>query len=210
MPVSSPVPLGLSPRLRGNLDPPSRRSQVHRSIPALAGEPTANTGSIFSDGVYPRVCGGTRMGPTSSLRSKGLSPRLRGNPQVASYAIMEYRSIPAFAGEPRWTWPPGWPLKVYPRVCGGTTHTPPATAPRTGLSPRLRGNRSILFNSFCSWRSIPAFAGEPRVPRRSSSPPGVYPRVCGGTAGSLRGPSILKGLSPRLRENRLAPGAEVP
>ena len=55
---------GLSPPMRGNryLSPPSR----HRSgsIPAHAGEPRTGQATAWSQGVYPRPCGGTSA-PTS-------------------------------------------------------------------------------------------------------------------------------------------------
>ena len=49
-----------------------------------------------------------------------------------------------------------------------------------GLSPRVRGNRSVIFLVAIVLRSIPACAGEPlqRYCRRGTR--GVYPRVCGG------------------------------
>ena len=53
------MPTGLSPRVRGNLPRRPRRSDVHRSIPACAGEPRGRCGSTGPCWVYPRVCGGT-------------------------------------------------------------------------------------------------------------------------------------------------------
>ena len=79
--------------------------------------------------------------------------------------------------------------RVYPRVCGGTCHRP-------GLSPRVRGNRSVVPDMgsipACAGeppttpirRSIPACAGEPgSIPACAGEPRcrEVYPRVCGGT-----------------------------
>ena len=72
-------------------------------------------------------------------------------------------------------------MRVYPRVCGGTSpHICPLTR-GTGLSPRVRGNRF----GRRSWRrragSIPACAGEPSIPGSAGLMVAVYPRVCGGT-----------------------------
>ena len=60
------------------------------SIPAPAGEPSGIVGSTcpFKPiSVYPRACGGTasRMLSRVDERSRGLSPRLRGNPQGRMY-----------------------------------------------------------------------------------------------------------------------------
>ena len=91
-------------------------------------------------GVYPRVCGGTAI----SLRSKpvalGLSPRVRGNLRYGDQALAHERSIPACAGEPRAWVTPSKSAAVYPRVCGGTTHSPHYPQSDKGLSPRVRGN----------------------------------------------------------------------
>ena len=50
-------------------------------------------------------------------------------------------------------------------------------------------------------RSIPACAGEPGrlLNRRKTGP--VYPRVCGGTPHARTVPTVMGGLSPRVRGN---------
>ena len=71
-----------------------------------------------------------------------------------------------------------------------------------GLSPRVRGNRVGNYEVHVRAGSIPASAGEPRLPCRIGHSISVYPRECGGTIkeGSLIG--NMRGLSPRVRENR--------
>ena len=49
--------------------------------------------------------------------------------------------------------------------------------------------------------SIPACAGEPRLPPTATLQSGVYPRVCGGTPVTGMPASTIKGLSPRVRGN---------
>ena len=59
---------------------------------------------------------------------------------------MYYRmgSIPARAGEPQLPYSND-PLEgVYPRACGGTLIERPTCHPRSGLSPRVRGNLRFL------------------------------------------------------------------
>ena len=70
---------GLSPRVRGN--PPARynRRGRRRSIPACAGEPTAERYCYGHHRVYPRVCGGTGFSVRLAPVGAGLSPRVRGN-----------------------------------------------------------------------------------------------------------------------------------
>ena len=155
-------------------------------------------------GVYPRVCGGTIIGPKRSRSQSGLSPRVRGNRvSIRSFTSL-IGSIPACAGEP--PPPPAGrhALSVYPRVCGGTPgatmteYAYPSVYPRVcggtksstsgsgvimGLSPRVRGNR----RRDCSPRYpdglSPRVRGNPwaRRPacRHCSSIPGSIPACAG-------------------------------
>ena len=93
--------------------------------------------------VYPRVCGGTFGANDRALANSGLSPRVRGNHAGRYPQGSGKRSIPACAGEPFTR-----PLcviqaTVYPRVCGGTMICKGYQTWRYGLSPRVRGNRSV-------------------------------------------------------------------
>ena len=71
---------GLSPRVRGNLEQRQPDAAQGRSIPACAGEPMKKIVMKKTTRVYPRVCGGTLDTPATLFLSKGLSPRVRGNP----------------------------------------------------------------------------------------------------------------------------------
>ena len=91
---------GLSPRLRGNRGR-DRPDALHGgSIPAPAGEPSNNVSQWSCIRVYPRACGGTEDVTDRMRYMAGLSPRLRGNRQVATLAHGHQGSIPAPAGEP--------------------------------------------------------------------------------------------------------------
>ena len=175
---------GLSPRVRGNPTPSYHGALAQRSIPACAGEPwdTATTNQAFR--VYPRVCGGTSSSSVTSSASHGLSPRVRGNPSWSSSQLLQHRSIPACAGEPlAITWLVCLDT-VYPRVCGGTLVSPVTSVCAEGLSPRVRGNRTMETKNLASNGSIPACAGEPPRARPGGRNYPVYPRVCGGTTAS--------------------------
>ena len=172
---------GLSPRVRGNPERKATTRPPMRSIPACAGEPGkgVRNGSLFA--VYPRVCGGTSQRRILKAAGQGLSPRVRGNRYGSRLVRGGAGSIPACAGEPWLTRYPASAGRVYPRVCGGTYENPNAGISGTGLSPRVRGNRTRRTPRRPDKGSIPACAGEPKI--RVNSPPflGVYPRVCGGT-----------------------------
>ena len=152
---------GLSPRVRGNQDDDPAGQGVARSIPACAGEPcpTARSASICA--VYPRVCGGTRPRFPPRPRRMGLSPRVRGNRPPRPRIRPTSGSIPACAGEPPEWCPARGVRRVYPRVCGGTSSNPPGGRNAAGLSPRVRGNRRMIFIVSLPYGSIPACAGEP-------------------------------------------------
>ena len=138
-----PAGSGLSPRVRGNPALLVRLRILRRSIPACAGEPPATDGRAGIAEVYPRVCGGTHRHIPHCAADPGLSPRVRGNLGVPDAALLEWRSIPACAGEPGWHRRGYMYYKVYPRVCGGTAITESLYNADDGLSPRVRGNRGL-------------------------------------------------------------------
>ena len=189
---------GLSPRMRGNRinggQPGEQRLGQIGSIPAHAGEPSLavimrprrRTGSIpahagepfihefavrtvRSRGLSPRMRGNPSSSCPDRLPSpRGLSPRMRGNPAPSCLGrLCLSGSIPAHAGEPR-----GLAGRRGPAILAG----------KRGLSPRMRGNQGAGYRAGYSMvGSIPAHAGEPRC-------------VTGGGARDA-------GLSPRMRGN---------
>ena len=197
-------------------------ARATRSIPAYAGEPCAPVRRPAGCGVYPRVCGGTLLVAAVAQPHQGLSPRMRGNPHQRRPEIIIRRSIPAYAGEPASPAGAGPYVRVYPRVCGGTTTAVMTTGLRmvyprvcggtgcdqaighlaVGLSPRMRGNPPNAAVPAPARRSIPAYAGEPQSAFVRLAPLEVYPRVCGGTKMAVKQNKRGQGLSPRMRGNR--------
>ena len=112
---------GLSPRVRGNRRRRIRSRFQRGSIPACAGEPPWSQLDGCLAGVYPRVCGGTHDPSPLQSQLRGLSPRVRGNLSCRSSTCSAARSIPACAGEPGRPTAKAWLMRVYPRVCGGTS-----------------------------------------------------------------------------------------
>ena len=192
---------GLSPRVRGNPSLGIASSALGGSIPACAGEPQAIGQGVCPPGVYPRVCGGTGVLQAMLMRVSGLSPRVRGNRGGPGHPLAGGGSIPACAGEPAGRRPGSRRRWVYPRVCGGTYPITRISLPITGLSPRVRGNRTRYKQRQSKYRSIPACAGEPAAPATPSACAGVYPRVCGGTRSPGTNVKSRLGLSPRVRGN---------
>ena len=73
---------GLSPRVRGNPHPGPDPPRAAGSIPACAGEPPIPVPISSCGTVYPRVCGGTFSDCLRDRVHQGLSPRVRGNPDL--------------------------------------------------------------------------------------------------------------------------------
>ena len=172
---------GLSPRVRGNRSPSHLDETRQGSIPACTGEPVTEISHDLTDGVYPRVYGGTSRPARQTLPGGGLSPRVRGNRAARGPHRGIMRSIPACTGEPLWTWTRTILTGVYPRVYGGTSDTNVRTAKVAGLSPRVRGNHARPGTEARVLRSIPACTGEPPEAMATDHTEQVYPRVYGGT-----------------------------
>ncbi len=153
---------GLSPRVRGNPMPWAHLGPHPGSIPARAGEPMIWLVSPARPVVYPRACGGTNYEPGGTFAARGLSPRVRGNPDDPRRADGRGGSIPARAGEPISKGAAQAVSEVYPRACGGTRYLPCYSFGYQGLSPRVRGNRKQDLPGRGREGSIPARAGEPR------------------------------------------------
>ena len=192
---------GLSPRVRGNRIDDGVIVPSEGSIPACAGEPRSSSRASGWSRVYPRVCGGTGFLMVATILNSGLSPRVRGNHRTITGRGGLGRSIPACAGEPATRANRAAPQSVYPRVCGGTPRSIRSANPETGLSPRVRGNLVVPSPIGARKGSIPACAGEPGKREESNDRPGVYPRVCGGTAADASNSRTYNGLSPRVRGN---------
>ena len=200
-PAATSIPTGLSPRVRGNRVRGAVRRERKGSIPACAGEPRSTSPPVHPPRVYPRVCGGTAPACEAAAMRKGLSPRVRGNPDDLVDDVRPAGSIPACAGEPRSSSTSTLASWVYPRVCGGTHVRQDQFASMAGLSPRVRGNRRKSPQGRLQCGSIPACAGEPRRGSAGTARGGVYPRVCGGTRLALLRGQRVRGLSPRVRGN---------
>ena len=192
---------GLSPRVRGNPGGFDRRHARSGSIPACTGEPGKKNASFLSLGVYPRVYGGTTLVQKTWPRSKGLSPRVRGNPRRARREVWLGRSIPACTGEPVRVPEHQHDGQVYPRVYGGTAERVYPARQGYGLSPRVRGNRPKPRRGDDKGGSIPACTGEPLRCSGACNAAGVYPRVYGGTITESTKNDFEEGLSPRVRGN---------
>ena len=135
---------------------------------------------------------------------KGPSPRGRGNQDHVHLAQVELRSIPAWAGKPRWRCLHQQRTKVHPRVGGETLDLWIPVAVHEGPSPRGRGNPTCCQLQTSTAGSIPAWAGKPRFRQIGTYLYRVHPRVGGETL--ICGSTMIRspGPSPRGRGNLCA------
>jgi len=94
----------------------------------------------------------------------GLSPLARGTPVNRRKRVLQYRFIPAGAGNTRK--PPTITEKttVYPRWRGEHAGVGLSDDTDAGLSPLARGTLLRAFKSASNWRFIPAGAGNTTLP----------------------------------------------
>ena len=179
-------------------------------IPACAGQPIEHTTRLWPKWAYPRVCGATITCMCMSPSTRGLSPRVRGNPKPCAERHGCGGPIPACAGQPPRADRSPSPNRAYPRVCGATDRSCCSEAVRGGLSPRVRGNRRPSFIGPPGTGPIPACAGQPVVALYARITDKAYPRVCGATVWPDTHICSTYGLSPRVRGNlRAQLGADL-
>ena len=110
-------------------------------FPAWAGEPSDHNALSVPVRVYPRVGGGTPFAAHTFWTMRGLSPRGRGNLFADALIAGLLGSIPAWAGEPSDHNALSVPVRVYPRVGGGTAESGscPIDGSQYGVYPRVGG-----------------------------------------------------------------------
>ena len=175
---------------------------VARFIPACAGNSCYGGISQHEQPVHPRVCGELAASSTSSFKTHGSSPRVRGTPRNRHDSLLRHRFIPACAGNS-----PGCarrrpPWSVHPRVCGELE--PGAFRPFAvdGSSPRVRGTRYPGRRADRPRRFIPACAGNSLRCHPTGLGPTVHPRVCGELVADVALDFKVSGSSPRVRGTR--------
>ena len=198
-PPEGHVKNGSSPRVRGTRFQVNWDKEVHRFIPACAGNAGVLDASAFNPPVHPRVCG-ERLHTTGCCGgSCGSSPRVRGTRSRPRSRRSASRFIPACAGNAVAV--PGdlEEAAVHPRVCGERGCTASTAATVCGSSPRVRGTRLYARAVLGHRRFIPACAGNAARRKRGARTTPVHPRVCGERSGRRNDRPGADGSSPRVR-----------
>ena len=148
------------PGMRGTLSCSGSHFLGERFIPAHAGNSVKRKARSITPAVHPRACG-----ELTSLRGRmfthtGSSPRMRGTPTKGGCMSMEWRFIPAHAGNSSVSARCASHMPVHPRACGELrerTRTPDAVC---GSSPRMRGTQRDTNHDLSHSRFIPGACGE--------------------------------------------------
>ncbi len=149
----------LSLLARGTLDESSSNNDCAGFIPAGAGNTRILAALAPDEAVYPRWRGEHTTLSDSLDKYRGLSPLARGTLAQVLKCDVEWRFIPAGAGNTasRSKYSPS--ASVYPRWRGEHQKRGFQRAKTGGLSPLARGTQVALRSSLMKVRFIPAGAG---------------------------------------------------
>ena len=117
-PPIQPICTGSSPRVRGTRTPWPSAQQLHRFIPAGAGNAWSQSRTFLPPAVHPRGCGERPIVGTRYVQIDGSSPRVRGTLSVLQQCPTSERFIPAGAGNAHQATEGGSVSPVHPRGCG--------------------------------------------------------------------------------------------
>ena len=182
--------------MRGTLHGGAQSTGSLRFIPARAGNSVGHVVSSRVRSVHPRACGELPAVVTTSARSAGSSPRVRGTPRRGCQHAGRRRFIPARAGNSaRWR-PIDRKSAVHPRACGELNADMESRGEWTGSSPRVRGTRIDRARLRHGTRFIPARAGNSARDRTDGA-------IVGGSSPRVRG-------TPQHRQRGCARGRFIP
>ena len=185
--------------MRGTLHLQVLPLQTLRIIPAHAGNTAFSQDFDTPMADHPRACGEHSLSPSSSFLSSGSSPRMRGTRIGPCWALSSSRIIPAHAGNTRTGSARISAPADHPRACGEHEWTTLSWSIRTGSSPRMRGTRKSIPDSWLQARIIPAHAGNTGAPPVRSCQETDHPRACGEHCHAWVDAPHPSGSSPRMR-----------
>ena len=181
-PTVSPQSLlrgGSSPRARGTPDLLDDLLNQRRFIPASAGNTCSLACPICSRSVHPRERGEHNSMASAKRCHSGSSPRARGTRGLRVRRELQFRFIPASAGN---TAPPSmrhWAIAVHPRERGEHLRVHFHHVRAGGSSPRARGTQHARAPGRGPCRFIPASAGNTLTRWLGRGTMAVHPRERG-------------------------------
>ena len=150
---------GSSPRVRGTRGVLLHEREIHRIIPARAGNAIIHHSGIYELPDHPRACGERLKKQREPTGYTGSSPRVRGTPEGDEARHQHERIIPARAGNASTVRRRNSGMLDHPRACGERSWIMRSASSRTGSSPRVRGTRQKGLCEEVARRIIPARAG---------------------------------------------------
>ncbi len=135
---------------------PTRR----RIIPAHAGQTEHHTARQSRRSDHPRACGANSLSLMRARATSGSSPRMRGKHVANKPLEIQFRIIPAHAGQTTAPWALELPTADHPRACGANLLIAADWADGHGSSPRMRGKHFMDDEDRHKIRIIPAHAGQ--------------------------------------------------
>ncbi len=190
---------GSSPRARGTAIRDRAVSVCGRFIPACAGNREWGWLRDNPLRVHPRVRGEQDLNTLLERLPVGSSPRARGTVQVCGLDAIEFRFIPACAGNSWRTGLTASSVAVHPRVRGEQARRTAREHVWGGSSPRARGTASARRIATARTRFIPACAGNRPVRSAKAKMATVHPRVRGEQTLAWSDNVAVNGSSPRAR-----------
>ena len=199
------VSFGSSPHTRGTHTEAQLKAIHGRFIPAYAGNAAPTHSFCRSVPVHPRIRGERSATAHPVGRSCGSSPHTRGTLSGVALLRLQFRFIPAYAGNAIQKSSRRLPMTVHPRIRGERTRKTSLLPSLPGSSPHTRGTPEHPAGQPVPARFIPAYAGNaPRMPRRPTRSP-VHPRIRGERQPRPSLATRSSGSSPHTR-GTLVPG----
>ena len=194
--------IGSSPRGRGTLRRPVRRTPRSRIIPARAGNTTTIAGRSPTPSDHPRAGGEHLTRLPGRVRIIGSSPRGRGTPADKIGELRLGRIIPARAGNTDSRCGENILTADHPRAGGEHHHHLFPAISRSGSSPRGRGTPDLDQGRGRACRIIPARAGNTRDSPARRTGQSDHPRAGGEHLKGEEHELVEDGSSPRGRGTR--------
>ena len=187
------------PRMRGTGSDGPAGVQLHRFIPAHAGNRSFTRCTSVPWQVHPRACGEQMIAWNTRSEVSGSSPRMRGTDSRIPRRSFRERFIPAHAGNRSIDRHFSMTKPVHPRACGEQALARAEFERGRGSSPRMRGTVTAASRDEIPDRFIPAHAGNSRLLCWSRKNRAVHPRACGEQATPAASRQSISGSSPRMR-----------
>ena len=188
--------------MRGTPTPGLGFDDLHRIIPADAGNTLNAIRCFIATWDHPRGCGEHGVTNDDTGNTQGSSPRMRGTQLIPPYPKTWQRIIPADAGNTMASLMPLTPVQDHPRGCGEHLADSMGKKSTLGSSPRMRGTPDPHFPILSVSGIIPADAGNTYNRNAGALPRRDHPRGCGEYKSLTISKSDSRGSSPRMRGTR--------